>query len=72
MEGLYCSRDCKACKLDKGSDVALLNSDNYYAKLDNILADKSKFMKINTKQEIHPIIAKKIQLVAMLPDLLKD
>ena len=38
--------------------MAILNSDDYYAKLDSILADKSKFIKINTDQEIHPIIAK--------------
>ena len=39
--------------------MAILNSDDYYAKLDNIFADKSNFIKINTEQEIHPMIAKK-------------
>ena len=44
--------------MDKGRGVAILNLDDCYAKLDSIRADKSKFTKINTEQEIHPIIAK--------------
>ena len=58
LQSLSNNTDIKVCKLDKGRGVAILNSDDYYAKLDNILADKSKFIKINTEQEIHPIIAK--------------
>ena len=56
LQSLSNNTDIKVCKLDKGRGVAILNSDDYYAKLDNILADKSKFIKINTEQEIHPIL----------------
>ena len=59
LQSLSNNTDIKVCKLDKGRrGVAILNSDDDYAKLDNILADKSKFMKINIEQEIHLIIAK--------------
>ena len=52
--------------------MAILNSDDYYAKLDNILADKSKFIKINTEQEIHPIIAKENSIRYYVRKYLKD
>ena len=40
--------------------MALVNSDDYSARLDTILANKPKFLKINTdEQEIHSIIVKK-------------
>ena len=59
LQSLSNNTDIKVCKWDKGCGVAILNSADYYAKLDNIPADKSKFIKINTEQEIYPIIAKK-------------
>ena len=58
LQSLSNNTDTKVCKLDKGRGVAILNSDDYNAKLDNILAHKSKFIKMNTEQEIHPIITK--------------
>ena len=36
----------KMCKFDKGKGVAVLNSKDYYAKLDVIVNDTSKFVKI--------------------------
>ena len=42
--------------LDKGKCVAVLNSDDYYATLDVIVNDTSKFVEINTEnQSNHPI-----------------
>ena len=49
----------KMCKFGKGKGVAVLNSDDYCAKLDVIVNDTSKFVEINTEnQSNHPIIAK--------------
>ena len=46
------------CKFDKSKSVAVLNSDDYYAKLDVIVNDISKFEEINTEnQSNHPILA---------------
>ena len=72
LQSLSNNIDIKVCKLDKGRGVAILNSDDYYAKLDNILADKSKFIKINTEQEIHPIIVKENSIRYYVRKYLKD
>ena len=54
----------KMCKFDKGKSVAVLNSEDYYAKLDVIVNDNSKFVEINTEnQSNHPIIAREIHYV---------
>ena len=53
LQSLSNNTDIKACKLDNCRNVAILNSDDYNAKLDNILPNKSKFIKINTEQAIH-------------------
>ena len=36
----------KVCRLDKGNGVCLMNTPDYYAKLDSIVSDKSKFQKV--------------------------
>ena len=48
----------KVCKFDKGNRVAILESENYYAKLDKIVNDKTKFLEIRQDTDIHPIIQK--------------
>ena len=35
----------------------MLNSEDYYSKLDHIIDDPTKFMKANTDGKVHPIIA---------------
>ena len=49
----------KVCKFDKGNEVAILESKDYYAKLDKIVYDKKKFIIIKQDTDIHPIIQKK-------------
>ena len=44
----------------------MLNSGDYYSKLDHIIDDPTKFIKVNTDGKVHPIIAKKIQLITTL------
>ena len=48
----------KVCKFDKGKGVVILDSHDYYAKLDCIINDSSKFHEINQNTKVHPIIKK--------------
>ena len=49
----------KICKYDKGNGVAILNSCDYYRKLDNIIDDKTKFIEINHNlKDVHPCLQK--------------
>ena len=51
----------KVCKFDKGNGIAILESDDYYRKLDKIVDDKSKFLEI-TKDIEHMYFKKRNQL----------
>ena len=63
----------KMCKFDKGKGVAVLNSEDYYAKLDVIVKDTSKFVEINTEnQSNHPIIAKERSIAYYIRKYLKE
>ena len=48
----------KECKFDKGNGVAILESEDYCAKLNKIIHDKTKFVEIRQDTDIHPIIQK--------------
>ena len=48
----------KVCKLDEGNGVAILESEDYYAKLDKMIDNKTKFVEIRQNTDIHPIIQK--------------
>ena len=52
----------KICKFDKGSGIAILNSDDYFTKLDSIVNDQHKFIKVLStgigRYKKHPIIAR--------------
>ena len=61
------------CKFDKGKGVALLNSEDYYAKLDVIVNDASKFVEIYTEnQSNHSIIAKERCITYYIRKCLKE
>ena len=36
----------------------MLNSEDYYSKLDHVIEDPTKFIKVYTVGKVHPIIAK--------------
>ena len=57
--------EIKVYKFDKGWGVVLLDSDEYYSKLDYIVNDQSKFHQICVNTKIHPVIRKKIRLLVM-------
>ena len=63
----------KMCKFDKGKGVAVLNSEDYFAKLDVIVKDTSKFVEINTEnQSNHPIITKERSIAYYIRKYLKE
>ena len=51
--------------------VVVLNSENYYLKLDHIIDDPTKFMKVNTDGKVHPIIAKENSINCYINKYLK-
>ena len=51
--------EIRICQYDKGRGIASLNKNDYYAKLDSIIKDQTKFVKVNVDpEENHPVIAK--------------
>ena len=62
------SRDksIKVCSFDKGNGLVILNSKDYYNKLDKIINDKTKFSIIEPNSEkphLHPVIKKQNSVV---------
>ena len=55
----------KICKFGKGNGVAILESEDYCAKLDKI-DDKTKYVEIRQDTDIHPIIQKETRLATNL------
>ena len=55
----------KVCKFDKEKGVVILDSHDYYAKLNCIINDSSKFHEINQDTKVHPIIKKDCPLIIM-------
>ena len=58
LRKLKCNTAIQVCRYDKGKGVAILNKEDYYKKLDKIVLDSKKFMKIDNNTKQHPIIAK--------------
>ena len=55
LENLAKDTTIKICKFDKGNGVAILDINDYHAKLDAIIADKSKFKEVLCNSNKHPI-----------------
>jgi hypothetical protein len=54
----------KVCSFDKGNGVVILDSDDYYEKLDTIVLDTTKFKEIPIDNEgLHPIIKKENTII---------
>ena len=61
LKNLANNKKLKICKFDKGAGVAILNSNDYYEKLEKIVNDKTKFKKIiinDKKPTNHPVFKK--------------
>ena len=63
----------KVCKFDKGTGVCVLNSIDYFAKLDIIINDKSKFEEVVSKRSNakHPVLKRQEVVKDSLNRLLK-
>ena len=48
----------KICKFDKGRGVSILNTNDYFERLDSIIKYHSKFRKVVQTEKNHPIIKK--------------
>ena len=57
MKSLKDDNSIKICSFDKGNGIVIVNSNEYYAKLDEIVYDKSKFEEVRVSPDMsHPII----------------
>ena len=59
LNNLAIDSDVKVCKFDKGKVVAILDTKDYYDKLNCIISDNSKFHEVDQNTKIHSIIRKK-------------
>ena len=55
LSNLAIDSDIKVCKFDKEKGVAILDTKNYYDKLNCIIRNNSKSYEINQNTKIHPI-----------------
>ena len=62
----------KICKFDKDKGIAILDSSDYYSKLDSIVCDQSKFIQINQNTKVHPIISKEKSVTYYIRKYLKN
>ena len=58
LKSLSTNNNIKVCRFDKGNGVVLLNTIDYYDKLDSIINDQTKFTEIPFAEKQHPINAK--------------
>lgn len=62
----------KVCKYDKGTGVVLMNSEDYFSKMDTIVLDKSKFKEVPVNEnKKHPILARQSSVIYFLDTYLK-
>ena len=64
--------DIKVCNFDKGRGVVIMDSNDYYSKLDDIVNDQSKFHELKVNSKIHPVIAKEKSISYYVRKYLQD
>ena len=69
LHNLAEDKSIKLCKYDKGNGVVILNSVDYYRKLDDIVLNSTKFTQVNTDIKIHPVIKNVTVLSIMLTNI---
>ena len=72
LKNLSKDNEIKICKFDKGKGIAILDSSDYYSKLDSIVLDQSKFIQINQNTKVHPIISKEKSVTYFIRKYLKN
>ena len=58
LKTLSANESIKVCKFDEGKGTVILISIDYYAKLDQIINDSSKFTLVQASDNVHPVISK--------------
>ena len=72
LDTLKRDNNIKVCKFDKGNGTVILDSDDYYKKLDKIVLDDTKFKEIDTKKtKTHPVINKENTIKRFLAKFIK-
>ena len=71
LENLAKDTTIKICKFDKGNGVAILDTNDYNAKLDAIIGDKSKFKEVLCNSNKHLLIAKEDSIAHYVRKYLK-
>ena len=62
LRKLAIDKNIKVCKFDKGNGVVILDSDEYFNKLDTIILDKTKFKEIEIGEGDNPIIKNELSI----------
>lgn len=62
LKKLAMNKNIKVCKFDKGNGTVILNSEDYFKKLDSIILDESKFEKIKSEGDSHPILKNEVSI----------
>ena len=70
LHDLGSDNSIKVCSFDKGSGVVILDSIDYFSKLDNIINDSSKFTEILVTKS-HPVVSNENKLVRFLNSKVK-
>ena len=72
LKNLANDNTIKICKFDNGKGTAILNSSDYYSKLDSIVCDQSKFVQVNQNVKVHPLISKEKSITYFVCKYLKS
>ena len=62
----------KICKFDKGRGVSILNTNDYFEKLDSIINDHSKSQEVVQTKKDHPIIKKENSIKSYVKTYFKE
>ena len=73
LRNLKKDQNIKICSFDKGNGIVIVNSKEYFEKLDTIVLDKSKFEEITINQKAtHPVIRNETAIRKYLRQNVKD
>ena len=73
LNSLSKDRSLRVCKQDKGNGIAILNSDNYDSKLEQLISDKTKLSKVMIQpNKLHPVLSKEKSIEYFIRKYLKN
>ena len=71
LKKLASDKTIKVCRFDKGNGTVILDSEDYFEKLDKIILDKSKFQEVKVSGVNHPIIRNETSIQNFLREHVK-